>query len=565
MDFLAAAHLGEYEDAVAQRLAHMAREDIIRRIWDRDHTVWKPDPDEITNRLGWLDAPQIMQDEVPAIRQLAEDARRAGYRHVRVLGMGGASLAAEVFSPVFGQAAGYLDCAVIDSTHPQAVRAARDEIDLSRTLFIVSIKKYALETVSLFKYFYNAVAAAVGAPQAGAHFVAITDPGVWVNDLAADYGFRHVCLNDPNVGGRYSPLTYVGLLPAALIGVDVARLLAHAQAVQDRYGPAVPPDSHPGAWLGAVLGELARRGRDKLTIITSARLAGFADWAEQLLAESTGKEGTGLLPVVHEGLVSPEYYGADRVFVALDLAGDVPGGGALFPLVEAGHPVLHFRLKDPLDLAEQFYLWCFATAVAGYCLHINPFDQPNVESTKTQTRQLLDQVAQGEKLAVPPVVSANGIDVYADQMADSIDDVFQTALGGLEPGDYVALHVYAPPTPALDRALAAFRHALRKRTRCAVTSGYGPRFLHSTGQLHKGDRGNGLFIQVTAEAEHPVDIPDQAGEDAASLSFATLIMAQALGDAQALKAASRRVIRLHVSGEAADRLRWLAEMVKTTA
>jgi len=563
MNFLIYAHLGNYENAIAQQLEKMQRDEIIRRIWDHDHTVWNPEPAEITNRLGWLTAPQTMQRELSSIHRLVDEVRRAGYRHVRVLGMGGASLAAEVFQKAFGQAPGYLDCAVIDSTHPHAVLATRREVDLSKTLFIVSIKKYALETVSLFKYFYNAVAEVIGTQQAGRHFVAITDPGSWVNDLAAEYKFRHVCLNDPNISGRYSPLTYVGLLPAALMGVDIDRFLALARPLQEIYGPSTPSDSHLGAWMGAVLGKLALHGRDKLTIITTPHLAGFADWVEQLLAESTGKAGTGILPIVHEKPVPPAYYGTDRVFVAIELDGEPLDEAWLRSLSQAGHPVLRFRLASCFELAEQFYFWCFATAVAGYCLGINPFDQPNIEATKEHTRQLLDAIQQGHTLSGQrPIVTENRIRVYADQSGNTITDILNAFLAALEPGAYIALQAYLPPTAEIDQALQKLRQNLLKRSRSAVTLGYGPRFLHSTGQLHKGDKGNGFFIQFTSSNEHDVGIPDQAGKDAASISFNTLIMAQALGDGQALEASNRRLVRFHLSNDLNDDLRYLVKITR---
>lgn len=562
MDFLVSERLGNYERAVMQRLVRMQRDGVIRRIWNHDHTVWKPHPDEIANRLGWLVAPQTMQRELPVIHQLVDDVRRDGYAHVRVLGMGGASLAAEVFQQAWEQSPGYLDCAVIDSTHPQAVLSARSELDLSRTLFIVSIKKYALETVSLFRYFYHAVAEVVGHQRAGAHFVAITDPGVWVNDLAEEYDFRHVCLNDPTLGGRYSPLTYVGLLPAALMGVDIDRFLTLAQSRQPRYGPGIDAAAHPGAWLGAVIGELARQGRDKLTLITSDRLDGFADWSEQLLAESTGKEGTGILPVVHEQPVSPAHYSADRLFIVLE--DDVPPVDSAWMqgLIDRGHPVLRFRLETPFDLAEQFYLWCFATAVAGCCLNINPFDQPNVESTKEQTRHILDKIAKGDALPVQEhAVIDHDIEVYTARTGESIHDIVHAFLGSAKPGDYIALQAYASRTPTLDTALQDLRQTLHTHTGYPVTLGYGPRFLHSTGQLHKGDAGNGLFIQLTFQSDDDVRIPDQS--EAAPLSFGTLIMAQALGDKLALETAGRRVIRFHLRQDSLPGIGSLIEAVQT--
>ncbi len=564
--FMHDATLGRYERVVEERLAQMQRDRIIARIWARDHTVWKPDPDEIANRLGWLTAPATMRDELPTIRRIVESVRAEQFRHVRVLGMGGASLAAEVFEKAFGHTDGYLDCAVIDSTHSRAVLAARDSIDLARTLFIVSIKKYALETVSLFKYFYNAVTAAVGAAEAGAHFVAITDPGTWVTDLAAEYNFRHVCLNDPDIGGRYSPLTYVGLLPAALIGVDCDRFLDRAGERLASYGAAIPPEQHPGAWLGAVVGELARRGRDKLTFFTPRSLDGFADWAEQLLAESTGKEGTGILPVVHEPLAAPHTYGADRLFIALDWAHDPVGNVNLDALIAAGHPVLHFRLETPFDLAEQFYLWCFTTAVAGYCLGINPFDQPDVEASKEHTRQLLAAAAQEDHLQhEQPATIENGIEVFSEQAGGSLVELLDAFLAGVKPGDYIALQAFVPPDETNHRLLHLIRRRLLMRTRVPVTLGFGPRFLHSTGQLHKGDAGNGLFIQVTCDTDRSVAVPDKAGEPAASLTFQTLIMAQALGDAQVLRTKGRRLIRFQVNGDIGSALRYLDQALRQTA
>ncbi|MGD8625787.1 MAG: bifunctional transaldolase/phosoglucose isomerase, partial [Anaerolineae bacterium] len=475
------ADLGPYQPAVDAALEDLAEARIVERIEAHDYTVWKPEPTEIANRLGWLHSPEVMEEQVARLEAFATAIQEAGYTDVLVLGMGGSSLAPDVFAHVFGGQGAGLDLAVLDSTDPGAVLAQAERLDLARTLFIVATKSGStVETLSFFKYFYNRVVEAVGAEEAGAHFVAITDPGSKLETLAEDHGFRDVFLNDPNIGGRYSALSYFGLVPAALVGVDVARLLDRALALGRRPGAA--------ARLGAILGALDGEGVDKLTFVTSPGLANFADWIEQLVAESTGKEGKGIVPVVGEPLGPPGVYGDDRLFVYLRLAGDegvnADLDAALQVLAEAGQPVLRLALHDLYDMGAQFFLWEMATAIAGHLLGINPFDQPNVEAAKVRARRAVEAYA--AEGALP-----------GDEAASTGSGALKIFLAGAQAGDYVALQAYLQPTPETDAALRVLRVLLRDQLKLATTVGYGPRFLHSTGQLHKGDAGNGLFIQLT--------------------------------------------------------------------
>ena len=543
------ASLGSYQAAVDDALAEMEENRIMARIWAHDHTVWKTEPAEITNRLGWLHTAEVMMENLPRLEGLAEAARVAGYTHALLLGMGGSSLAPEVFRKTFGLKEDYLDLAVLDSTDPGAVLAHAERLDLSRTLFIVATKSGGtVETRSFFKFFYNQVANAVGDEQAGEHFVAITDPGSRLADLAARYDFRAIFLNDPNIGGRYSALSYFGLAPAALVGVDVGLLLDRALAVTCGSAPCVTMEDNPAARLGAILGELAKAGRDKVTFAVSPAIASFGDWVEQLIAESTGKEGKGILPVVREPLGPPEVYGNDRLFVHLRLDGDGSHDAAVAALEMAGHPVVRLNLHDRYDLGGQFFLWEMATAVAGQRLGINPFDQPNVEAAKVLARKMVAEYM--EKGVLPSGESA-------PLTAEALNEFLAQA----QPGDYIALQAYLRPTGDTDAALAALRLRLRDGYRLATTVGYGPRFLHSTGQLHKGDAGRGLFIQFTADDPQDAPIPDEAGSPDSTMAFGVLKAAQVMGDRQALLEAGRRVISFHLGSDVAGGLKKLRALL----
>ncbi len=541
------ASLGRYQSSVDEALAAMTSNRILHRVWAHDHTVWKPDPTEISNRLDWLHIAEVMSENIDRLKDLVDTARFAGYTHALLLGMGGSSLAPEVFIKTFGVRDGYLDMAVLDSTDPGAVLVHSKRSNPAQTLYIVSTKSGGtVETLSFFKFFYNQVASAVGSDRAGEHFVAITDPGSDLGELADRYRFRATFLNNPNIGGRYSALSYYGLVPAALIGVDVPRLLDQAMTVACGCDSSVEAKDNPGAWLGVILGELAKAGRDKVTFFTSAQIASFGDWVEQLIAESTGKEGNGILPVVGEPLGPPEDYSSDRIFVYLQLGDDGTYDSALSSLESAGHPVVRLRLRNSHELGRQFFMWEIATAVAGYRLGINPFDQPNVESSKVLTQRMVsDYITTGTLRAETPALVSSGVALYGDLAASSPGEALVAFLSQAHRGAYVALHAYIQRTGETDGALLAIRNRIRAKSKLSTTVGYGPRFLHSTGQLHKGDAGHGLFIQFTCDSPQDVPIPNDPGSSTSSISFGVLKAAQAMGDQQALLKAGRRVIRFH--------------------
>ncbi len=547
--------LGEYQKKVAEALAVMDRDRVLPRIWEHDHTLWKPDPTEISNRLGWLHTVEVLLENLPSLDELQETLREEGYTHALLLGMGGSSLAPEVFRKTFGVKGGFLDLSVLDSTDPGAVLAHAERLAdfLDKTVFIVATKSGGtVETISFFKYFYNLVVEALGEARAGEHFIAITDPGSRLASLAEAYNFRATFLNDSNIGGRYSALSYFGMLPAALIGVDLGQLLNRALEVCSHCGGCNggANGDNKCARLGAILGELALNGRDKVTLITSPGIASFGDWVEQLIAESTGKEGLGILPVVGEKVGPPEVYGDDRLFVYMRLEGDHIYDAQVQALEDAGQPVVRLLLKDRYDLGGQFFLWEMATAVAGFLLGINPFDQPNVESAKVLAREMVAAYQQeGVLPKTSPVLEEGGIRVYGEVAGDSIEKILGAFLSSARPGAYLALQAYVKPSPETDTALASFRNKLRAKTRLATTVGYGPRFLHSTGQLHKGDAGRGLFIQFNGHVSQDVPIPDQAGSSDSSISFSTLERAQMMGDAQALRDAGRQVLRFHLGDD----------------
>jgi transaldolase / glucose-6-phosphate isomerase len=561
------AQLRSYQSPVDAALNEIERRSIVKRIWERDHTVWRPDSTEITNRLGWLDVAEVMQERygdntvravgdgkegearawssVGTIKGLVDAVRSEGYTHALLLGMGGSSLAPEVLRKTFGVADGYLDLAVLDSTDAGAVKNYDRQFDPEKTLYIVSTKSGGtVETLSFFKYFYNRAVEAVGANKAGEHFIAITDPGSSLEKLAQQYNFRATFLNDPDIGGRYSAQSYFGLVPAALLGVDVPRLLQRIITMAN--GCKLSGRDNPGAWLGVILGELMKAGRDKVTFITSPSIASFGDWVEQLIAESTGKEGKGIVPVVGEPMDRPDAYGNDRVFVYLHLEGE-DDYDAQVSALEAEHPVVRLNLKDLYDLGGQFFLWEFAVAVAGHIIGIQPFDQPNVESAKVRAKEMVKAYTETGALPEPePVLNSAGIKVFADVEGSSLTEIVNAFLKQANGDDYIALQAYVTPDEQTNAVLNDLREALRAKTRLATTLGYGPRFLHSTGQLHKGDGGNGLFIQLISAGADDVRIPDEAGKADSSITFDVLKRAQALGDREALLENKRRVITFQI-------------------
>ncbi len=514
-----------------------------RRLWDRDPTLWKDDAatgEKIRNRLGWLISPAQMLGEVAALRQFADEARKAGLKHAVLLGMGGSSLCPEVCRNTYGVAPGYLDLRVLDTTDPAAIAACERSVDLRRTLFINASKSgTTIESASLARYFWEK------APR-GEQFVAITDPGTALDQEGQNRGFRRVFRNPADIGGRYSALSYFGLVPAALIGADLDALLDRAERMVKACGPAVPVAKNPGVTLGAALGELAAKGRDKVTFVLSPRIADFGNWVEQLLAESTGKEGKGLMPVVGEPFGGPEVYGNDRVFVAMLLEDDTEIGidAKLAALERAGHPVFRLPLKNALDLGGEFFRWEVATAICGMEMKINPFDEPNVTESKDNTSRLLKQYEEQGRLPDEP--SATPQDV-------------PRLLGQAQPGDYLALLAFLDPRPEYASRLQSIRANLRDATRLATTLGLGPRYLHSTGQLHKGGPNKGVFLLLTADNAQDLPIPGRP------FTFGTLKQAQALGDLESLKRRGRRVLRLHLGKDVPAGLDELAHALAATA
>jgi transaldolase/glucose-6-phosphate isomerase len=546
---LTMAKLGSGERAVKATLAQMDEAKLSERLWKQDPTLWKPnDPAhqaEIKIRLGWLDVADLMLTQVDDLRGFADEMRQAGFGRAVLCGMGGSSLAPEVLRRTFGVAKGYLDVAVLDSTDPEAVATLERWSDPAKTLYIVSSKSGGTtEPNVFFQYFYDKVKTARG-DQAGRNFVAITDPGTKMEQRARAHGFRRIFLNRPEIGGRYSALSHFGLVPAALMGIDVAKLLGRAKRMMLACGPTIPAAQNPGLFLGAVIGTLAKAGRDKLTFVVDKKLDTFGYWTEQLIAESTGKEGTGIVPVEGEPIGKPASYGKDRVFAYVRLDGGQERG--VQALVRAGQPVVATRLKDAYDLGGEFIRWEIATAAAGWVLGIDPFDQPNVQESKDNTVRLLD--AYKEKGALPDpggVVSSNATD-FGSRLAAHLKLV--------KKGDYVAVTAYVERTAERERLLREIRTAIRDRFGVATTVGYGPRFLHSTGQLHKGGAANGVFIQLSAEAANDLPIPGEP------FTFGVLEAAQALGDYESLASRGRRALRVSLGADVDTGLRTILAVV----
>ena len=544
--------VGHFEAALAglstpveTRLRQLDEQAVARRIQEKDASLWKSDPAaqaEIKERLGWLTVVDRMEEGEPDLVRLRDQLRQEGFRDVVLMGMGGSSLAPEVFRTTFGTAERGLDVHVLDTADPAAITFLEEPLDLARTIFIVASKSgTTTETLSHYQYFLVETRSNTN------QFIAITDPGTPLA-AQAERIFRQVFLNPPDIGGRYSALSYFGLVPAALGGVDVAVVLDRAQMVVHACAPSVPAAENPGAWLGAVLGEAALAGRDKITIVAPPQVPRFGLWAEQLLAESTGKEGKGLIPVADEPLGTPAVYGDDRLFVRIVVEGHAEALPALDALAAAGHPVVTLTMRDPLDLGAEFFRWEYATAVAGAIMGINAFDQPNVQEAKDITREVLSQRR--------PATVGEGIS-WAGQSGSSLEAAIQSLLRQVKPHDYVALMAYVPPAAETDQALTAIRVAIRDQHRVATTVGYGPRFLHSTGQLHKGGPNSGVFLQIVGDDPVDLQIPG------ASYSFGQLKQAQAYGDYMALRKHGRRVLRVQVHN-VAEGLAKIAQAVGAT-
>ena len=532
-------------------LERLGRENVISRIWSRDHTVWKPDDVEISNRLGWLDAPSVSEKDVPAMESFAAEARQQGFTRAVVLGMGGSSLAPEVFGRVFPKSAGHLDLDVLDTTEPGTVRDFAAGLDLERTLFLVSSKSgTTVELVSLFCYFFDSARRALGEDRAGKRFAAVTDPGTALDELARKLRFRAVFHGRPEVGGRFSALTAFGLLPAALKGLDLRRLLAAGSAAAAGCRVA-DPGLNPGALLGCLMGLAAEEGMNKLTLLMPPDLAPLAAWLEQLVAESTGKEGRGIVPVPERSVRPPESYGNDRLFVRVEQGGAEPGPDVL-ALIGSGAPLVKLDLPDAYGLGGHFFLWEFATAVAGHLLGINPFDQPDVETTKKRTKEILAGPSTGRTADRPePALTSGPLRIRTSSKTGSPADALGGFLGSARKGDYLAVLAFVPPNTEVGRLLEGLADRLRDKSGLPVTLGFGPRYLHSTGQLHKGDGGDGIFLQLASASLPDVLIPEVEGVKRPAASFGELFDAQSRGDRRALGDKGRRVLRIEIDGPAA--------------
>jgi transaldolase/glucose-6-phosphate isomerase len=540
--------LGDRATEMTHLVSQWQEEQVGRRIWAKDPTVWAQGPTpEIIDRLGWLTLPETMVEPARAFGALAIAAKSEGVRHVVVLGMGGSSLAPEVLARTFGPAPGYPEVFVLDSTHPDAIEMARERLDLAHTWFVISSKSgTTLETLSLFRYFWNEIGE--GVPTRGDQFIAVTDPGTPLEKLGHDRNFRTVVQATPDVGGRYSALTAFGLVPGALLGMDLQLFLSRARGMVRSCAPQVPEAENPGIQLGAALGCLGRIGIDKVTFVTSPELSWYPLWAEQLIAESTGKEGRGLIPVAGETLRSASFYDRDRVFVSLRTEGEaeVPG---LTEIENAGHPVIRCLLSDRTDLGAEFFLWEMAIACAGAALGIQPFNQPDVELAKQLARQVMDGSPSGSGGNAPPPKPSAITD------RSTIDAWF----GSMGPRLYVAIQAYVAPTAEMDHRLETLRKDLGDRLRLPVTVGYGPRFLHSTGQLHKGGPASGRFLQLIDEPSEDLAVPET------KYSFGQIIRAQADGDAQALLSRDRVILRLTLGTDADVGAEALAAAIATAS
>lgn len=538
--------LGPYGEAVNKRIWIWREQDVAGRILRKDPTVWAQDAKtpEIADRLGWLHLPKWMRKHSGELLSFAEEIRDDGYRHVVVLGMGGSSLAPAVFQETFSNARGYPELSVLDSTHPDAIRTLSRKIDPAKTLFLVSSKSgTTIETSTLFCYFWRLVGEQTKEP--GRNFAAITDPQTPLERMAGERHFRRVFLGPTDVGGRYSALSVFGLLPAALIGIDIDRLLERALEMADACLSCADPAGNPGLMLGAALGELGMSGRDKITFVTGRELSLFPLWLEQLIAESTGKNGKGLIPIAGEKQGHPEAYGNDRLFVGIALEKPGAENDGLDELRAAGHPVVRIRLRELTELGQEFFLWELAVTAAGATLGINPFDQPDVQLAKDLARKAMESAGSGH---------SSGRMLSVDRKQE-LSDAVCGHLKELHPGDYVAIQAYLNPDSDTHSRLEQLRNGIRDRNRVATTAGYGPRFLHSTGQLHKGGPGTGLFLQLLDRPSEDLEVPEH------QYTFGRLIRAQADGDYQALKDRNRRVIRIDLGGDPAAAIAELQSMI----
>jgi len=536
------------DDAVKRNLSDWTSGKKVRRLWQRDASLWTGDDE--ANWLGWLDIIQQQLDQLGALQQLALEARQ--FSDILLLGMGGSSLCPEVLDKTFSKISGFPKLHVLDSTDPAQVKTFENSVDLAKTLFIVSSKSGTTLEPNIFKqYFFERVKQTVGAGHAGNRFVAITDPGSKLEQVAKQDGFRHIFHGVPSIGGRYSALSHFGTVPAALMGLDLPKFLASASGMADLCTTVIA-EQNPGVLLGVILGTAAVQGRDKVTILTSPAISDLGAWLEQLLAESTGKQGKGIIPVDREDIGAPQIYGEDRVFVYLRLgsAPDAAQDARVAALENAGHPVVRIALHDVYELGQEFFRWEIATAVAGSIIGINAFNQPDVEASKVATRALTSEYEKtGSLPAEKPFFDEDGVRLFTDvKNAEALGKTSDRSLAGylrahlnrLSRGDYFALLAYIEMDEDHESQLQGMRHAIRDKKRVATCLGFGPRFLHSTGQAYKGGPNSGVFLQITCDDAHDLPVPGQ------KYTFGVVKAAQARGDFQVLAERGRRALRAHL-------------------
>ncbi|MBV8915058.1 MAG: bifunctional transaldolase/phosoglucose isomerase, partial [Acetobacteraceae bacterium] len=533
----------------------------LRDVWVGDAKVWTG-ADE-AQWLGWLRVGDAMQQQVPELQAFQDEVKAEGFQHCLLLGMGGSSLGPEVLAETFGRQPGFPELHILDSTDPEQVKALRERVDLAKTLCIVSSKSGTTLEPNIFKaYFWEEMKKAVG-DRVGRHFVAVTDPGSKMQQVAERDGFRRVFYGDKTIGGRYSVLSNFGMVPAAAMGLDLPAFLKATALMVRSCAAGTPPTANPGVQLGLTLGEAARAGRDKVTIFASPGLQDVGAWLEQLLAESTGKIGKGIVPVDMEPIGAPEVYGHDRLFAYIQLEGETGLDEQVAALERAGQPVVRIVADAPQQVGQIFYLWEFATAVAGSVIGINPFDQPDVEASKVETRKLTDAYNRtGSLPPEQPFVSSDGIKLFADERnaqalgANSVESALRAHFDRVKPGDYVALLAYIDRNAETIAALTGMRRLIRDNKRVATCVGFGPRFLHSTGQAYKGGPNSGVMLQITADDANDLPVPGE------KYTFGVVKAAQARGDFDVLAERGRRALRVHLGRDVETGLARLMELVE---
>ena len=545
---------GDYQSVIESELLKLERNRFAERFFNHDHLLWADDPSEITNRLGWVHLPEEMLRVTDEIESFSESVRKKGFTDVVVLGMGGSSLSSEIFRNIFTPKDGFLRLTLLDTTDPDFILRTRNNLDLLRTLFVVSSKSGStVETVSLMKYFYGELAEKTDS--AGEHFFCITDPGSKLIDTAGKHGFTKVFVNDPNVGGRFSALSYFGLVPASLAGIDIRKILQSAASVLLELKNTVEGKCHesPSFRLGTFLGVMAREGRDKLGFVFSEKLFPFGYWAEQLIAESLGKNGVGILPLLDEASADAPKPGEDRVYIVFSLRGDEDTDAVARRLWDGGVPFVQITVDSPEQVAAEFLRFEFAVALAGSIMGINPFDQPDVESAKNFARSFLELYGEtGELESEKPDFSENGLVFSSNGNIESSEHLRE--LVSSKKRGYISIQAYVDPGEENSKELLSLRAQIEGISSVPVTLGFGPRFLHSTGQLHKGDAGEGFLIQVVSRNANDLRIPDDVDSPESEFSFGILKMAQATGDFKSLNEKGREVVRIGIPSEVAENI-----------